>query len=167
MFTTAFTRVHQLYLSWSQLDPFHAVTSHLLKIHPNNILPSMPGSPNWPLSLRVPHQIFLKNINSCCTASFYSHFSSSTWRMQNIRSLFALLYQNTRCRQCPLLHSYTTCAARSKITVDVRCAIISDGQFADPGDAKNRTQNSKPKARQTILWPQETPRYRKWIKSGV
>jgi hypothetical protein len=31
-------------------------TSHLLKIHRNVILPSMPGSPKWSLSLRFPHQ---------------------------------------------------------------------------------------------------------------
>ena len=40
----------------SQLDPVHTSTSHFLKIHFNNILPSTPGSPNWCLSRRFPHQ---------------------------------------------------------------------------------------------------------------
>jgi hypothetical protein len=40
----------------SQLYPVHTPTSHLLKIHHNTILPSRPGSSNWPLSVRFPHQ---------------------------------------------------------------------------------------------------------------
>ena len=40
----------------SQLDPFHAHTSHFLKIDLNIILPSTPGSPKWSLSLRFPRR---------------------------------------------------------------------------------------------------------------
>ena len=38
----------------SQLDPVHNPTSHFLKIDPNNIIPSTPGSPQWPSFLRFP-----------------------------------------------------------------------------------------------------------------
>jgi hypothetical protein len=53
----------------NQLDSVHTPTSHLLKIHLNIILPPTPGSPEWSLTLRFPHQtlplklqrIFVKN----------------------------------------------------------------------------------------------------------
>jgi len=40
----------------SQLDPVHTPTSHFLKVHLNIIFPSTPGSPQWSLSFRFPHQ---------------------------------------------------------------------------------------------------------------
>ena len=45
-------------------------TSHFLKLHLNIILSSTPGSPNWPLSFRFPHQnpvhIRLSSIRATC-----------------------------------------------------------------------------------------------------
>jgi len=40
----------------NQLDPVRTPTPYFLKIHFNIILPSMPGSPKWSLSLRFPDQ---------------------------------------------------------------------------------------------------------------
>ena len=39
----------------SHINPIHALTSHFLNIHRSIILPSMPGSSKWSLSLRFPH----------------------------------------------------------------------------------------------------------------
>ena len=41
----------------SQLYPVHTSTSCFLKVHLNTILPSMPGSFKWPLSLSFPCKI--------------------------------------------------------------------------------------------------------------
>ena len=40
----------------SQPNPVHIPTSHPLYIHPNIIHPSTPRSPQWSISLRLPHQ---------------------------------------------------------------------------------------------------------------
>jgi hypothetical protein len=40
----------------SQSNPVHTPTSHFLKIHSNISLPSMPGAPQWSLSLKFPPQ---------------------------------------------------------------------------------------------------------------
>jgi hypothetical protein len=40
----------------SQLNPVHTPTSYFLKINLNISLPSTPGSPQWSLPFRFPHQ---------------------------------------------------------------------------------------------------------------
>jgi hypothetical protein len=54
-FITAFTSACHLSVL-SQLNPVHTLTYHFLKTHLHIILPSIPESPQWSLSLRFPHQ---------------------------------------------------------------------------------------------------------------
>ena len=60
-----------------QLDPVHTPTSHFLKIHLNIILPSIPGSPQWSLSFRFPHQnsVYASPLSHTCHMPRPSHSS--------------------------------------------------------------------------------------------
>ena len=57
-------------------NSFHITTSHIQEIHPNIIHPSTPRSPQWSLSLRLPHQDSLHPVSSpiraTCTYSILS-----------------------------------------------------------------------------------------------
>jgi len=56
-----------------QPNPVHIPTSHLLEIHPNIIHPSTPGSPQWSLSLRLPHQDPIHPLSSPIRATCPAH----------------------------------------------------------------------------------------------
>ena len=60
----------------SQPEPVHAPTPHFLKIR-IIIFPSTPGSPNWSLSLRFPHQnpVYTSPLPHTCYTPHPSHSS--------------------------------------------------------------------------------------------
>ena len=82
----------------SQFDPIHTPTSHFLKINLNIILPSTPGSPEWSLSLRFPHQNTsyaspLPHAHYMPRPShsyWFDHPHNIGWALQNIRQCRSL-----------------------------------------------------------------------------
>ena len=81
----------------SHLDPVHTPTSHFLKIHPNIILPSIAGSPQWSLFLRGfphPNPVYTSAppIRATCPAHLVLDFITRTILGEEIRSLSPPLF---------------------------------------------------------------------------
>ena len=79
----------------SHIKPVHAPPSHFLKIHLNVVLPSTPGSSEWFLSLRFPHQnpVCTSPLPQMCYMPQPSHSSRFTWMIfgEECRSLSSSL----------------------------------------------------------------------------
>ena len=80
----------------SQHDPVHALTSHFLKINLHFILPSVPGSSKWFLSLVFPHHIpeYTSILTHTCYIpcpplySLFDHLHNIGWGVQIMKLLF-------------------------------------------------------------------------------
>jgi len=88
----------------SQLHPVPTTHPHFLKFHLNIIFSSKSWSPQWPLSLRLPHQYHLHNyilpIRATCPAHLIRlDFTNRTILYKVYRSFISLL-----CRHISFLH---------------------------------------------------------------
>ena len=76
-----------------QLNPVHIPTSHFLEIYPNIIHPSTPRSPQWCLSLRLPHQHPIHPAQSIVIVSLWC---SMIWQLLLSRTRFTEEYDSDR-----------------------------------------------------------------------
>jgi len=98
----------------SQLHPVHTPTSHFPKIHPNIILPSMPGSPQWSPSFRFPHQNpvhisplpHTRYMPRPSHSSWFYHPHNIGWAVQIIQ-LFIMQFSPLTCHLVPLRPKYS------------------------------------------------------------
>ena len=89
----------------NQFDPAHTPTSHFLKTHLNNILPSASGYPKWSLSPGFPHQnpYMLLPYPICATCPAHLTFLDF-----NTRTILSEQYRSLSSSLCNFLHSPVT-----------------------------------------------------------
>ena len=123
---------------WSQINPIHSLPSSVLKIHLNIILPSMPGSSKWSISLRFPLQKtlyahILFSICATCPVHLILHIITQTTLGEQYRSLSSSV--------CTSLHSPVTSSLLGPnillstlflLTLSIRSSLSVSDQVSHP-----------------------------------
>jgi hypothetical protein len=108
----------------SHIDPVHALASHFLNIHLNIILPYMPGSYKWSLSLRFSHQnlVYTSTVPHTCympcphNLSQFDHLNNIHWEVQIIK-LLIMLFSPFPCYLIPLRPNYSPLTQEGSLVV--------------------------------------------------
>ena len=93
-----------------QPNPVLIPTSHLLEIRPNIIHPSTTRCPQWPLSLRLPHQEPIHPLSSPIRATCPAHLILPDFIT---RTILGEDYKSFSSSSCNLLHSPVTSSFQS------------------------------------------------------
>jgi hypothetical protein len=106
----------------SHHHPIPTTPSNFLKIHLNIILPSTSGSPQWPLSLRLPHQ---HPVHTSLLPHTH-HMPHSILLDFTTRTILGKVYRSFSSSLCNFLHSPVTSSLLGPNTLRWYCLVLDN-----------------------------------------
>ena len=109
-----------------QPNAVHIPTSHLLEIHPKIIRPSMPRSPQWSPSLRLPSKTLYTPLSSPIRATCPAYLILLDFIT---RTILGEQYKSFSSSLCNLLHSLVTSPSYVQIFSSTPCSQTPSASF--------------------------------------